>query len=420
MLHDVTLTVMAAIAAGGIVITFVVGRLRARRFRELTRAAETAAERQLPALLETLCTGGQEDVGYLTASVRPLPLRRHGELARLTTAFNTLQSTAVDLANGHAALMRRGIGDVFVNLARRNQALLDEQLALLDLLEAGTRDPERLARLVDLDHIATRLRRNTEELLVVAGEDVGRTRGRPVPLVDIVRAAVGEAEGYRCVRVGPMEHVEIAGAAAADLAHVLAELIDNATGSSPPDVAVEVTARQSHRGWMLSVADRGTGMTDAEVARANDVLTRPPASGARMATAVGFVVVGHLAHKHGLKVRVVGVPDGGTVALVSVPRAMVVGGVTEMPSADVMDDDDWEDAPLPTGPVTYSELLVDNDLDAILEEAFATGRGAGDGDLDDDEPDVDSEPVAAEPDAPRLQMHHFDTGLMRLLDAAEK
>ena len=431
MLPDAIPAAAAALAAVAIVVTFVADRVRARRFHELTRAAVAVSGQQLPAMIEAL-RSADEDSSYLTASLRPLPVPPGGDVARLTTAFNAVQETAVDLAIANASLMRKGIGGVFVDLARRNQALAELQLNVLDQLEATERDPERLARLVELDHLAARLRRNTEALLTVAGEEVTRTRGRFVAVRDLVRAAVGEAESYRNVRITDLEPAELAGAPAGDVAHVLAELLDNATRSG--GVVVDIHGRVSNRGYMLSVVDRGLGMTDAQIAAANDVLSHPPMVASRTNGAVGFIVAGRLAARHGLKVRLVAGHDGGVVALVSIPKALL-GAMPDAPAAPPVDEDEdwaegWVDAPLPVHPVTYSELVAEDDLDAILSEAFGDGPFEPERDLDadpesgdDDFPDDGSadERVAAAASVtrPPLNTHHFDAGLARLIAAAK-
>ncbi|MGH9210535.1 MAG: sensor histidine kinase [Acidimicrobiales bacterium] len=233
---------------------------------------------------------------------------------------------AAELAAAHAqAAQRRSVSQLFVNLARRNQSLLDRQLALITELEQVERTPETLGGLFRLDHLATRIRRNAESLLVLAGDDSPRSWGHPVPLGEVVRAAAAEVEDYRRVDVQVSEHLELAGRAVADVAHLLAELIENATVFSPPSSIVVVrsySAPGPRSASVLSVEDRGIGMTDADRQAANDLLADPPELDLR-GTRLGFHVVGRLARRYGLGVSLASTPGGGVTALLTLPDDLV-------------------------------------------------------------------------------------------------
>jgi signal transduction histidine kinase len=238
---------------------------------------------------------------------------------------------AIDLAEAEAesarreAAQRQSVSELFVNLARRNQSLLDRQLSLIGDLEQRERTPETLSELFQLDHLATRIRRNAESLLVLSGDDPPRRWGRPVALGEVVRAAAAEVEDYGRVEVLVNEHLEVAGRAVADLAHLLAELIENATNFSPPNAEVRV---RSHlvpgegATFVLSVEDTGIGMPAEELDAANQLLSQPPDVDLRRSR-LGFHVVSRLAKRYGLTVNLANTPGGGITALVTLPESLV-------------------------------------------------------------------------------------------------
>jgi anti-sigma regulatory factor (Ser/Thr protein kinase) len=238
---------------------------------------------------------------------------------------------AIDLAEAETvsarreAAQRQSVSELFINLARRNQSLLDRQLALIGDLEQRERTPETLSELFQLDHLATRIRRNAESLLVLSGDDPPRRWGRPVALGEVVRAAAAEVEDYGRVEVLANEHLEVAGRAVADLAHLLAELIENATNFSPPSSDVRV---RSHlvpgegATFLLSVEDTGIGMPAAELEAANQLLAEPPDVDLRRSR-LGFHVVSRLAKRYGLRVSLANTPGGGITALVTLPDSLV-------------------------------------------------------------------------------------------------
>jgi len=247
------------------------------------------------------------------------------EQRRNTVLAGHLAAARVDAAQ------QQSVSELFVNLARRNQALLDRQLALITELEDRERRPDALEDLFQLDHLATRIRRNAESLLVLSGDEQMRRWGQPVPLTEVVRAAAAEIEDYRRVDVLVTEHLELAGQAVADIAHLLAELIENATCFSPPRSQVEVrshAAPDAGSRCLLTVEDTGFGMSDADLARANVVLADPPDIDLRDRT-LGFQVVGRLSRRYGVQVRLTPTPGGGITAVVTLPDSLV----SERPAA---------------------------------------------------------------------------------------
>jgi signal transduction histidine kinase len=259
-------------------------------------------------------------VAVLAACISAIIFWRHAEIqeARHTAAQLSVVQREVE--------QRQSISELFVNLARRNQSLLDRQLDVIAELEQRERDPDQLGDLFQLDHLATRIRRNAESLLVLSGDDPPRRWGRPVALSEVVRAAAAEVEDYQRVEVVVNEHLEVAGRAVADLAHLLAELIENATTFSPPTADVRVRSHVAPGEWatyVLSVEDLGIGMSDDDIAEANRRLAEPPEVDLRRSTMLGFHVVGRLAKRYGIRVVLAHTPGGGLTALVTMPNDMV-------------------------------------------------------------------------------------------------
>ncbi len=309
------LGILAAVA-----LAYLVARSITRPLRRLTEAADRISTEQLPALVSQLQAGS----GDVALQAEPIDLRSRDELGQLAAAFNNLQRVTVEVAQEQSALLRKGISDIFVNLARRNQALLDRQIEFIDQLEANERDPDQLENLFRLDHLATRMRRNAESLLVLAGADPTRRRGRPVPLADVVRVAVGEVADYSRIRVRTLDEVTINASVSVDVAHLLAELMENATQFSPPSTSVEVQGGFGPHGeYVVTVTDRGIGMSAEAMAEANELLARPPIMGLDMGRSLGFVVIGRLAQRHGVAVQLHAAPIGGVSAAVRLPIAVL-------------------------------------------------------------------------------------------------
>ena len=240
----------------------------------------------------------------------------------MAAALSDVQSSAVDLAVEQAVL-RRNISDSYINLGRRNQNLLSRQLDFITELERNETDPDSLEGLFRLDHLATRMRRNAESLLVLAGIEPPRQWSAPVQVADVVRAALGEVEDYqRCV-VRHLEPASVTGAVAADLAHVLAELIENALSFSPPDQSVEVKGRLTTAGYTVAITDNGLGMSGDDVERANRRLAGKESFTVAPSRYLGHYVAGHLASRLGIVVELQDSPAGGITARVDVPMGLL-------------------------------------------------------------------------------------------------
>jgi PAS domain S-box-containing protein len=221
------------------------------------------------------------------------------------------------------AALRKSIGDLLHNLARRSQGLVDRQLELIDELERSEADPDRLQELFRMDHLATRMRRNVENLIVLSGVEQRRRWSESVPLRDVVEAAVAEVEDYSRVQVAGIHDLTLAGLAASDVAHLLAELVENATSFSSPATLVEVSGGPTGNGYVLEIEDHGIGMSDAELAGANRRLAEPLAADVAASRMMGFHVVGRLAARHGIRVQLRHCWFGGIDALVLLPAALL-------------------------------------------------------------------------------------------------
>ncbi|MGI5230515.1 nitrate- and nitrite sensing domain-containing protein [Actinoallomurus sp. CA-142502] len=311
------LGLVAVIAS--LVLSLWVGRSVIRELTGLRRAALDLANERLPGVIRRLRRGEEVDVA---AEAPPLSFSTR-EIDQVGQAFNAARRTAIQGAVEEAAL-RRSISDVFLNLARRNQALLHRQLSLLDTMERRISEPDELDDLFRLDHLATRMRRHAEGLIILSGQAPGRGWRNPVPAVDVARAAAAEVEDYARVTVAAMPQVAIAGTAVADLIHLLAELIENATLYSPPDTTVQVTGQIVAHGFALEVEDRGLSMDPAALAEANEKLARPPDFDLSNSAQLGLFVVSRLAQRHSIQVTLRTSPYGGTTAIVLLPDGIVV------------------------------------------------------------------------------------------------
>jgi len=229
------------------------------------------------------------------------------------------------------AALRKSIGDLLHNLARRSQGLVDRQLELIDELERKEADPDRLDELFRMDHLATRMRRNVENLIVLSGVDQRRRWSASVPLRDVVEAAVAEVEDYSRVQVAGVHDLALAGQAASDVAHLLAELVENATSFSSPTTRVDVSGGPAGNGYVLEIEDHGIGMSDDELDEANRRLAEPLAADVAVSRMMGFHVVGRLAARHGIRVQLRQRWFGGVTALVLLPAALL-GSTGEHPA----------------------------------------------------------------------------------------
>jgi signal transduction histidine kinase len=311
------LGLIAVIAA--IILSITTARALVRQLERLRNAAHELSDDRLPRVVERLRRGEEVDV-----ALEAPPLQFGGdEIGQVGRAFNAVQETAVRVAVEQAEL-RRGVRDVFLSLARRSQALLHRQLGLLDTMERRAGDAEELADLFRVDHLATRMRRNAENLIVLSGAVAGRGWRNPVPIVDVVRGALAEVEDYTRVTVLPIEPAALAGRAVGDVIHLLAELIENAVSFSPPYTAVHVGGALVANGFAVEIEDRGLGMGEADLAAANEQLAHPPEFNLTSTARLGLYVVGRLAERHGIKVRLRESPYGGTTAIVLIPMVLVV------------------------------------------------------------------------------------------------
>ena len=296
--------------------TVTLGRSLVRRVRVVTNAARQVAEVDLPNLVQAL-RNPDEHFG----ETQPAPINAGGsdEVGELARSFSALHGTLVEVARQQMDILRKGVSEIFVTLARRNRELVDRQLALIDQLEAREEDPEVLGGYFKLDHLATRMRRNAESLLVLAGTDTKRMWEKPLDIGDVVRAALGEVDDYQRIEVLALEPVQVSGGVVTDLSHLLSELLDNATQFSPPADRVRVTGLFDQDGYLLTISDHGVGMTEARMGDINRLLAKPPVLGLALDPTLGLYVVARLAARHGIDIRLVrGVP--GMTVRVTIPR----------------------------------------------------------------------------------------------------
>ncbi|MEV6516657.1 nitrate- and nitrite sensing domain-containing protein [Micromonospora chalcea] len=301
-----------------VLVALRVGRSLARRLTGVRAAATEVAEHRLPDVVARLRRGEEVDVA------REAPELDHGgdEIGQVARAFNEVRRTAVRAAIDEVSL-RRGFNEVILNLARRSQGLVHRQLALLDRLERRTEDPDELAGLFQVDHLATRLRRHAEDLVILAGAAPGRGWRRPVAAVDVMRGAISEVEAYDRVDVGEVAPAGVLGRAVGDVIHLLAELIENATAYSPPGTRVDVTGRTVPGGYTIEITDRGLGMSAPALAAANRKLAEPPEFDPADSARLGLFVVARLAARHGVRVELRPARPAGIVAAVFVPSDLI-------------------------------------------------------------------------------------------------
>ncbi|MBO4208296.1 ATP-binding protein [Micromonospora echinofusca] len=314
------------LVAGGVLLVLlvavltsvIIGRSIARSLRMLRGQALRIAQIELPDALDRLRTvsGGVPEIDVAPAVVRSLD-----ELGELAEAFVAVHRSAVSVAV-EQAVMRRNVNAMFVNLARRSQVLVERQLELLDELEREESDPDQLENLFRLDHLAARMRRNDESLLVLAGSESTRRWNRPVMLSAVLLAASAEIEQYQRIRQEIADPLHVVGHVIGDLVHLLAELLENATAFSRPDTLVRVIGRADPDGAVLEIVDAGLGMSETALAEANETLAQPPAADVAASERMGLFVVSHLAARHGIRVGLQ-VGEEGLVAVVRLPADLV-------------------------------------------------------------------------------------------------
>ncbi|MUL42758.1 sensor histidine kinase [Streptomonospora sp. PA3] len=319
------LTLAAGVAA--ILVATRSSRRLTARLRQLRDDALSLADARLPAITARARAGRGVDV---TAE---LPRLDYGgdELGQVADAFNTAQRTAVGAAVKEAEI-RRGANRVFLGIAYRNQTLVQRQLRVLDEIEAEEEDPRALRRLFTLDHLATRARRYADNLIILGGAGSARRWREPLPLADVLRGAITETEDYERVRLTSAPRARLSGAAVADVVHLLAELIENATQFSPSGSAVDVNCGRVSGGVAVEVEDRGLGLTEEGYAEAARVLGEPPEFDVMALPEeprLGLFVVARLAARHGVSVRLRPSPYGGTSATAVIPDRLLEWAPTE-------------------------------------------------------------------------------------------
>jgi signal transduction histidine kinase len=331
-----SLIALLAVVVGIVLALRISNRLVSRalvtRLASLREDTLRLAQERLPHIVARLRGGEQVDVH------RDMPPLDYGndEIGQVADAFNTAQYTAVAAAVKETQA-REGVNRVFLDIAHRNQGLVHRQLKILDKLEREEEHPEQLDSLFQLDHLATRARRNAENLIILAGEQPGRQWRKPVRLSDVIRSAVAETEQYVRVKVNPVPDRALVGVAVADTIHLLAELVDNATAFSSPRSEVIVHSSAVPHGIVIEIEDHGLGMTQEERLQANAKLSNPPdfeTMAFRGESRLGLFVVARLAARRGIKVELRDSPYGGTVALCVLPPNIVAphntaGDITE-------------------------------------------------------------------------------------------
>lgn len=339
------LGLIAVIAS--VVVSITTARTLLRQLERLRQAAWQLADERLPRVVERLGRGEEVDVA---TEAPPLEFGTD-EIGQVGKAFNAVQETALRTAVEQADL-RRNVREVFLSLARRTQALVHRQLTLLDAMERREHDAEELEDLFRVDHLATRMRRNAENLIVLSGSTPGRAWRRNVPMVDVVRGAVAEVEDYTRVNVLPLGPVSLAGRAVGDVIHLLAELIENGLSFSPPHTTVEVRGQLVSNGFAIEIEDRGLGMSEEDLAAANHRIVDQSELNLANVARLGLYVVSRLTERHGVRVRLKESAYGGTTAVVLIPLELVT-------QADVSPEDSGSfrtgsAIPTPSAPATDS------------------------------------------------------------------
>ncbi|MFI6570145.1 HAMP domain-containing sensor histidine kinase [Nocardia fluminea] len=320
-----TAVVIATILAALLLAVFV-ARSMIVPLHRLRLAALRVAESDLPHEVAQLRNGAApEDV-----PLEPMPVRSDEEIGQLARAVDDIHGQALRLASDQAQ-MRSQVNDMFETLARRSKSLVDHQLTLIEAMEYDEKDPRLLENLFRLDHLAARMRRNGDNLLILAGTKQRRTKSAPVEIADVLRAAISEVEDYERVKLGATPRGSLVEPAASDMAHLFAELLDNALRASPPETDVKFTFAQAHdQGLLIEVADRGIGMPPAEMSEINHRLGQTAEPGPDTARHMGLFVVGRLAERHGLTVRLRPTfdtaRDPGVTVTVHVPVGLIVAG----------------------------------------------------------------------------------------------
>lgn len=316
--------IVLAVLLLAVLLALLVARSLLKPLRVLRSNALDVAYSRLPQTVRRILAD-PDPVAASKNAVEPVPVFTREETGQLARSFDAVQEQAVLMAT-EQALLRDNINSIFVNLSRRSQALVERQLSLIDRLEQDEQDPDQLASLFELDHLATRMRRNSESLLVLSGTGLSRQLSRPVPASDVVGAAVSEVEHYARIEVASAPDVAVQGRAVSDLVHVIAELLDNATFFSPTEKKVVVRmALTRKRELAIQITDQGVGMSEDEIGATNARLADPPDLDVAVTRRMGLYVVARLAKRHNIAVRLRDNEDieGGLIARINVPADLV-------------------------------------------------------------------------------------------------
>ncbi|SFE14194.1 Histidine kinase-, DNA gyrase B-, and HSP90-like ATPase [Actinopolyspora alba] len=311
-----------------LVVAFAIALLVARSLllplRTLRRSALNVADNRLPEAVESILEDENPDLGE-RSRIDPIPVHTTEEIGRVARSFDAVHAQALRLAS-EQALLRNNVNDLFVNLARRSQTLVQRQLSLIDRLEQDEQDPDQLSQLFELDHLATRMRRNNENLLILGGTDLTRRTVRPVPLSEVIGASVSEVEQYARVVIGETPELAMQGRVVNDIVHLIAELLENATVYSNPDTEVTVRTAYRRQELVLEIRDRGVGVDAEQLDEINDRLVRPPDIDVAVSRRMGLYVVGQLARRHHVTVELQnnGDLEGGATATVRLPGELIV------------------------------------------------------------------------------------------------
>ncbi len=325
----VSLAILLVLALA-LILTVFIARSMVRPLARLRAGALEVAGVRLPEMVRRLSETGGEEV---PPGIDPIDVDTRDEIGEVARAFDQVHREALRLA-ANEAMLRGNINAMFVNLSRRTQSLVERQIQLIDELEQDEEDADRLASLFQMDHLATRMRRNSENLLVLAGHETVRQWSQPVALIDVLRAAASEIERFDRVLLEVEPGITLDGQAVNDVVHLVAELVENATSFSPGDSPVRVAGHLLSGGaLLLDITDHGAGMGAEEMAHANWRLDNPPVVDVAVSRRMGLFVVARLAARHGIRVRLRPGPDRGLAALVWLPGELVIKGTIEAPGS---------------------------------------------------------------------------------------
>lgn len=373
-----------------VLLAFVIARSLLRPLRILRSSALEVAEYRLPAAVHGLLV----DPGSARSTdVAPVPVTSNEEVGQVARAFDAVHGEAIRLAAEQAEL-RKNVNSMFLNLSRRGQELADRQLDLLDRMEAEEQDPDTLAALFELDHLATRSRRICENLLVLTGNDFARMMPGAVAASEVLGAALSEIEQYQRVEIASAPEIAIRGDAASDVVHVISELLENATNGSAPGTTVTVFSTMRKGGtWLVEITDHGAGMSQAAIESANARLAELPEIDVEASRRMGLYVVARLAQRNGLEVKLRPASTGGLTASMLVPATLICdlpADAKQRPSAEPGRRPEWLESTtrrtdMPSPPLPASSAPPRR-APVVAERPAVNGAVVGSHPLDDDQP----------------------------------